>query len=42
MSLPNHERTQIVIPAHGMIDIRDALTDLLNEYGKEEKRELYW
>lgn len=37
MSLPNHERTQVVIPAHGMIDIRDALTDLLNEFGKDEK-----
>lgn len=37
MSLPNHERSQIVIPAHGMIDIRDALTDMLNEHGKDDK-----
>lgn len=41
VSLPNHERSQIVIPAHGMIDIRDALTDILNEHGKEDKREFF-
>lgn len=39
VSLPNHDRSQIVIPAHGMIDIRDALTDILNEHGKEDKPE---
>jgi len=36
MTLPTHERTMIVIPAQGMIDVRDAMTDLLAEYGKEE------
>lgn len=34
--LPTHERTMIVIPAHGMSDVRDALTDILAEFGKEE------
>lgn len=29
-------RTQIAIPAQGMIEFRDALTDLLEEYGTEE------
>ena len=29
-------RTQIAIPAQGMIEFRDALTDLLEEYGVEE------
>ena len=36
MMLPTHERTMIVIPAQGMIDVRDAMTDILAEYGKEE------
>lgn len=36
---PSHDRSQIVIPAQGMIDIRDAFTDLLNEFGKENKPE---
>jgi len=36
MMLPTHERTMIVIPAQGMIDIRDAMTDILAEFGKEE------
>jgi len=36
MMLPTHERTMIVIPAHGMSDVRDALTDILAEFGKEE------
>lgn len=35
---PSHERSQIVIPAQGMIDIRDALTDLLSEFGIENKQ----
>lgn len=30
---PSHERQQIIIPAQGMIDIRDTLTDLLSEFG---------
>lgn len=34
---PSHDRSQIVIPAQGMIDIRDAFTDLLTEFGKENK-----
>ncbi|XP_075677736.1 purine-rich binding protein-alpha isoform X3 [Dermatophagoides pteronyssinus] len=29
-------RTQIAIPAQGMIEFRDALTDLLDEFGTEE------
>ncbi|PSN30800.1 Transcriptional activator protein Pur-alpha [Blattella germanica] len=29
-------RTQIAIPAQGMIEIRDALTDLLKEFGSDE------
>jgi len=33
---PNHERSMIVIPAQGMIDVRDAMTDILAEFGKEE------
>ena len=36
MTLPSHERTQIVIPAHGMIDLRDTLTDILHEHGRED------
>jgi len=36
MTLPTHERTMIVIPAQGMIDVRDAMTDVLAEFGKEE------
>lgn len=36
MTLPTHERTMIVIPAQGMIDVRDAMTDILAEFGKEE------
>ncbi len=38
---PSHDRSQIVIPAQGMIDIRDAFTDLLNEFGKENKPGLF-
>jgi len=33
MPPPSMERQQIVIPAQGMIDIRDALTDILSEFG---------
>ena len=36
-------RIQIAIPAQGMIEFRDALTDLLEEFGSDEnasKREL--
>ena len=39
MTLPTHERTMIVIPAQGMIDVRDAMTDILAEFGKEEPGE---
>jgi hypothetical protein len=38
MTLPNNDRSQIVIPAHGMVEIRDALTDILNEFGREESK----
>lgn len=33
---PGGSRTQIAIPAQGMIEFRDALTDLLEEFGTEE------
>jgi len=36
MMLPTHERSMIVIPAQGMIDVRDAMTDILAEFGKDE------
>ena len=36
MTLSTNERTQIVIPAQGMVDVRDALTDLLCDHGLEE------
>lgn len=38
MTLPNFERSQIVIPAQGMADIRDALTDVLREFDHEDTR----
>jgi len=31
------QRSQIVIPAQGLIEIRDTLTDLLKEYGTDDK-----
>lgn len=30
------QRTQIAIPAQGMIEFRDSLTDLLEEYGTDD------
>lgn len=36
MMLPTHERTMVVVPAQGMIDVRDAMTDILAEFGKED------
>lgn len=30
------DRATVVIPAQGMIEFRDTLTDLLNEYGTED------
>lgn len=36
MTLPTHERCQIVIPAQGMIDVRDALVEILNQHGRED------
>ena len=33
MPPPSNERQQVVIPAQGMIDIRDTLTDILSEFG---------
>lgn len=36
MMLPSHERSMVVVPAQGMIDVRDVLTDMLAEHGKEE------
>jgi len=40
MTLPTHERSMIVIPAQGMIDVRDAMTDILAEFGKEDTSKL--
>jgi PurA ssDNA and RNA-binding protein len=38
MTLPlSRQRPQVVIPAQGMIEVRDTLTDLLNEYGTDDK-----
>lgn len=37
MTMPlSRQRSQIAIPAQGMVEIRDALTDLLNEFGTED------
>lgn len=37
MSIPmSRVRPQVVIPAQGMIEIRDTLTDLLNEFGTDD------
>ena len=35
----SHDRALIVIPAHGMSEVRDILTDILSQYGTEEKSE---
>jgi len=32
----------IVIPAQGMIDVRDAMTDFLTEFGKEDIGNKNW
>jgi hypothetical protein len=32
-------RSQIAIPAQGMIEFRDALTDLLDEFGTDDHGE---
>jgi len=38
MTLPlSRQRPQVVIPAQGMIEVRDTLTDLLNEFGIDDK-----
>jgi len=34
------QRSLIVIPAQGLIEIRDTLTDLLKEFGTDNKGEL--
>lgn len=37
MTMPlSRQRSQVAIPAQGMVEIRDALTDLLNEFGTED------
>lgn len=36
MTLPTHERCQIVIPAQGMVDVRDALIEILSKHGRED------
>jgi len=41
MPPPNFDRCEIVIPAQGMVDLRDAIVDLINEFGGDEvKKEL--
>jgi len=35
------QRSQIVIPAQGLIEIRDTLTDLLKEFGTDDKGESF-
>jgi len=37
MPPPSMERQQIVIPAQGMVDIRDVLTEMLSEFGAPDK-----
>jgi hypothetical protein len=32
----SQQRSQIAIPAQGMIEFRDALTDLLEEFGPQD------
>ena len=32
----SQQRSQIAIPAQGMIEFRDALTDLLDEFGTDD------
>ncbi len=34
--LRSNQRSQIAIPAQGMIEFRDALTDLLDEFGTDD------
>jgi len=34
------QRFQVVIPAQGMIEVRDALTDLLKEFGSDNLGEI--
>ena len=41
MTLPNFERSQIVIPAQGMGDVRDVLTDILRDFGEEDSGSWY-
>jgi hypothetical protein len=36
MPPPNFDRCEIVIPAQGMVDLRDAIVDLINEFGGGE------
>ncbi|ESN93899.1 hypothetical protein HELRODRAFT_186066 [Helobdella robusta] len=37
MTVPlSRQRAQVAIPAQGMIEIRDSLTDLLNEFGTDD------
>ena len=39
--LRSRQRAQVVIPAQGMIEFRDALTDLLGEFGIEDMDGMY-
>jgi len=41
MTFPlSRQRFQVLIPAQGMIEIRDSLSDLLNEFGTDDHEEL--
>jgi len=35
------QRSHIVIPAQGLIEVRDTLTDLLKEYGTEDNGKMW-
>ncbi len=39
--LRSQQRSQIAIPAQGMIEFRDALTDLLDEFGTDDHGQFF-
>ena len=42
MMLPRgRDRSNVVIPAQGMIEFRDTLTDLLSEFGTDDGGRLF-
>jgi len=38
MTLTNNDHSQIVVPAHGIVDVRDVLTDVLNAFGRDNTK----